>query len=87
MKCFRNLDKLLSNIMMTEKKYLLGEILISLGVLTEEQLNISLNEQKLLDSEGKEHKPVGQILLEHGFITPNDLIEAIKIQTKQKEPI
>lgn len=72
---------------MAEKKYLLGEILISLGVLTKEQLDMALKEQKELDAKGKEHKPVGQILLEHGFITPNDLIEAIKIQTKQKEPI
>ena len=72
---------------MTQKRYLLGEILISLGVLTEDQLNIVLKEQETLDSQGKEHKPIGQILLEHGFITPNDLIEAIKIQTKQKEPI
>lgn len=72
---------------MIQKKYLLGEILISLGVLTEEQLNIALKEQEKLDAQGKEHKPVGQILLEHGFISPNDLIEAIKIQTKQREPI
>lgn len=72
---------------MIEKRYLLGEILISLGVLTEEQLKLALKEQELLDKQGKEHKPVGQILLEHGFISPNDLIEAIKIQTKQREPI
>ena len=72
---------------MSQKRYLLGEILISLGVLTEEQLNIALKEQERLDKEDKEHKPIGQILLEHGFISPNDLIEAIKIQTKQKEPI
>ena len=72
---------------MSQNKYLLGEILISLGTLTEEQLQIALKEQEDLDKQGKEHKPVGQILLEHGFITPNDLIEAIKIQTKQREPI
>lgn len=72
---------------MNQKKYLLGEILISLGVLTSEQLNIALKEQETLNLKGAEHKPIGQILLEHGFITPNDLIEAIKIQTKQKEPI
>lgn len=72
---------------MIQKKYLLGEILISLGVLTEEQLHLALKEQEELDAQGKEHKPVGQILLEHGFISPNDLIEAIKIQTKQREPI
>ena len=70
-----------------QKKYLLGEILISLSVLTEEQLHLALGEQEALDRQGKEHKPIGQILLEHGFISPNDLIEAIKIQTKQKEPI
>ena len=72
---------------MLQKKYLLGEILISLGVLTEDQLKQALKEQEELDKQGKEHKPIGQILLENGFITPNDLIEAIKIQTKQKEPI
>ena len=72
---------------MTQKRYLLGEILISLSVLTEEQLNLALKEQENLDLQGKEHKPIGQILLENGYISPNDLIEAIKIQTKQKEPI
>lgn len=72
---------------MTQKRYLLGEILVSIGVLTEEQLTIALKEQESNDKEGKEHKPIGQLLLEHGFISPNDLIEAIKIQTKQKEPI
>lgn len=72
---------------MTTKRYLLGEILVSIGVLSEEQLGQALKEQEKLDSDGKEHKPLGQILLEFGFISPNDLIEAIKIQTKQKEPI
>lgn len=68
---------------MTQKGHLLGEILISLGALTEEHLNLALKEQETLDSQ-KEHKPIGQILLEHEFITPNDLVEAIKIQVKQK---
>ena len=72
---------------MSQKRYLLGEILITLGVLTEDQLKFALKEQEDLDTQGKEHKPIGQILLEHGYISPNDLIEAIKIQTKQKEPI
>lgn len=72
---------------MPEIKYKLGEILVSLGVLSDDQLNFALREQESLDKQGKEHKPVGQILLEQGFISPNDLIEAIKIQTKQKEPI
>lgn len=67
------------------QKYLLGKILISIGVLTQEQLNLVLQEQEQLDSQGKEHKPMGQILLEHGFIAPTHLIEAIKIQLKQRE--
>jgi len=29
--------------------------------------------------------PIGRILLEEGFIEPNDLIQAIKIQTGQIE--
>lgn len=70
---------------MTQKKYLLGEILINLSILTEEQLNLALKEQETLDLQGKERKPIGQILLEHGFVTPNDLVEAIKIQVKRKE--
>lgn len=70
---------------MAQKKYLLGEILITRGVLTKEQLALSLQEQKQLDLQGKEHKPIGQILLEHRFISPNDLIDAIKIQVDHKE--
>lgn len=70
---------------MVEDRYLLGEILVSIGVLSEDQLQNALSEQKQLDTDGKDHKPIGQILLENGYISPNDLIEAIKIQTKQKE--
>jgi hypothetical protein len=32
-----------------------------------------------------ERFPIGRILLEEGFIEPNDLIQAIKIQTGQAE--
>lgn len=67
------------------KKYLLGEILMGLGSLTKEQLDLALEEQKTLDSQGKEHRPIGQILLEHSFITPGDLVEAIKIQVNKRE--
>ncbi len=64
-----------------KKKYRLGEILIQLGALTEENL------QKALDIQAKqaadEKYPIGRILLEEGCIEPNDLIEAIKIQSMQ----
>ncbi len=64
-----------------KKRYKLGEILIQMGVLNEEEL------QKALDIQAKqapdEKYPIGRILLEEGSIEPNDLIEAIKIQSMQ----
>ena len=57
------------------KKYLrLGELLISAGMLTEEQLEEGIALQK--DS----GKRLGTVLQEHGFITENDLIEALQMQ-------
>lgn len=69
---------------MTEekKRYRLGEILINLGALDEEQLNIALEIQSKQAADEK--FPIGRILLEEGFIEPNDLIEAIKIQSMQQ---
>ena len=64
-----------------KKKYRLGEILINIGALNEEQLNKALNIQS--GQAPDEKFPIGRILLEEGFIEPNDLIEAIKIQSTQ----
>ena len=63
--------------------YKLGEILIRLGVLNEETLNKALDLQSKQDPDEK--FPIGRILLEEGYIEPNDLIQAIKIQTGQAE--
>ena len=64
-----------------KKKYRLGEILINIGALNEEQLNKALDIQS--GQAPDEKFPIGRILLEEGFIEPNDLIEAIKIQSTQ----
>ena len=64
-----------------KKRYRLGEILINLGVLNEEQLNKALEIQAAQPEDEK--FPIGRILLDEGFIEPNDLIEAIKIQSMQ----
>lgn len=67
---------------MTEKKrYKLGEILIQLGKLNEQELETALKIQT--EQSADDRFPIGRILLEEGFIEPNDLIEAIKIQTMQ----
>lgn len=63
------------------KKKRLGEILIDLKVLTEEQLQRALAIQA--EQPADEKFPIGRILLEEGYIEPNDLIEAIKIQSAQ----
>ena len=69
--------------MSSGQRYKLGEILIRLGVLDEEKLNKALAIQA--DQDPAEKVPIGRILLEEGYIEPNDLIEAIKIQTGQAE--
>lgn len=69
--------------MVEEKKhYKLGEILINLGALTEDELQKALQIQA--QQAADEKFPIGRILLEEGFIEPNDLIEAIKIQSLQQ---
>lgn len=64
-----------------KKRYKLGEILIQLKVLNEDQLKRALEIQAAQPQD--ERFPIGRILLEEGYIEPNDLIEAIKIQSKQ----
>lgn len=67
--------------MSSGQRYKLGEILIRLGVLDDEKLNKALALQA--EQDPAEKFPIGRILLEEGYIEPNDLIEAIKIQTGQ----
>jgi two-component system chemotaxis sensor kinase CheA len=64
-----------------KKRYRLGEILINLGALTQEELDRALEIQA--NQPADEKYPIGRILLEEGCIEPNDLIEAIKIQSMQ----
>jgi type IV pilus assembly protein PilB len=64
-------------------RHRLGEILIDLGVLSDDNLKRALEIQN--QQEVGERFPIGRILLEEGFIEPNDLIEAIKIQTSQEQ--
>ncbi|MEI8218072.1 MAG: hypothetical protein WCG51_03375, partial [Elusimicrobiota bacterium] len=54
------------------KKYL-GEVLLSQGKITRDQLGLSLAEQK----ETKER--IGAILLKHDFITEIDLYTALSV--------
>ena len=58
--------------METLNKKRLGDILVSSGKITYEQLNEALISQKILG------KKLGEILLDSNIITEKDMMEAIK---------
>lgn len=57
----------------------LGEVLINEKLITEQQLDQALNEQKRISSEGG-WTPIGEILVRMGFISRNSLDQAITSQ-------
>ncbi|KJF28221.1 type II secretion system protein E [Clostridium aceticum] len=56
------------------KNMRLGDILVSSGLITEEQLKIVLDLQK------KRGKKLGELLIEEGFVTENQIIEVLEFQ-------
>lgn len=58
------------------KYWRLGDLLVSSGVITEEQLQIALNKQKEIG----QGKRLGTVLIELGIITENQLIETLQMQ-------
>lgn len=52
----------------------LGEILLELGVLTEEQLSNALQIQ------AEERRLLGQVLIKLGYVTPEIIISALDMQ-------
>ena len=59
------------------KYWRLGDLLVSSGVITEEQLGLGLQKQKEPEYEGKR---LGTVLIESGIITENQLIETLQMQ-------
>ncbi len=58
------------------KYWRLGDLLVSSGIITEEQLNEALKIQKESDKKQR----LGTVLIEHKFITENQLIETLQMQ-------
>ncbi|SFG18671.1 GspE/PulE family protein [Oribacterium sp. WCC10] len=52
----------------------LGDMLVELNLLTEQQLSEALSIQK------KEHERLGTTLVEHGYITESQMVEALRMQ-------
>lgn len=59
------------------KYWRLGDLLVSSGVITEEQLGVALQKQKEPAYEGKR---LGTVLIESGTITEKQLIETLQMQ-------
>ncbi len=56
------------------KSMRLGDMLVSLNMITEEQLQQALADQK------EKHKRLGEMLIEDGFITEAQLIDTLRVQ-------
>ena len=56
------------------KSMRLGDMLVSLNLITEEQLQQALNDQK------ETHKRLGEMLIEDGFITEAQLVDTLRVQ-------
>ncbi|QXH51701.1 glycosyl transferase family protein [Pseudomonas fakonensis] len=63
-----------------QQRLRLGELLVSWRAIDEEVLGQALKAQ------AEEHKPLGQILLEHGYLDADTLQEAILFQQENGEP-
>jgi len=65
--------------MSPEKKHLIGEILKEKGLITEEQLDNALSEQRTSG------KLLGKILVEKGFVSEADILSVLSVQLGMKE--
>ncbi|MTI66857.1 MAG: type II secretion system protein GspE, partial [Firmicutes bacterium] len=59
---------------MPKDKMRLGDLLVSVGKITKEQLNEALKKQKITK------KKLGEVLVESGFVTETDIIEVLEFQ-------
>ena len=62
----------------SQKRKQLGQILVDLKVITEDQLKNALTEQKKL-SEKKKRKPLGTILVDTGVIDEDHYVKALSV--------
>jgi len=64
---------------MIKKKIRLGELLISEGIITEEQLQKALEEQKKLKASGQ-YKKLGELLVDLGFVEEKTILQILSRQ-------
>ncbi len=65
----------LKDILRTNQKHIpLGELVVNMGIVTSEQMDAALKDQK------KNKKKLGETLISNGFITETDLVDSLAIQ-------
>ncbi len=62
-----------------------GEVAVRLGYCTEHDVTQALDYQKELESENGEHKLIGMIMLENGFLSSDQLISILRVMNQQRE--
>jgi len=65
-----------------QRQSLIGQILLTIGKISKEQLEEALALQNKTPE--TEKKPLGQVLLEIDYVDANDIIEAIRVQVKMR---
>ncbi len=58
----------------------IGELLVENNIITKEELNLALEQQKMVDNK----KPLGEVLIEMKIITIDSLIKYLEIQLREK---
>jgi type II secretory ATPase GspE/PulE/Tfp pilus assembly ATPase PilB-like protein len=65
-------------------KQRLGDMLLEKGIITNQQLNVAIAQQKLLSEAGHNRK-IGDILLQSRFISPLSIQDSLSLQNKESE--
>jgi hypothetical protein len=62
----------------------IGEYLLREGIISRQQLDAALSEQKRRQSHRGEQIAVGDILIEYGWLTPHQLVASLMVQQQHK---
>lgn len=62
----------------------IGEYLLREGIITREQLDTALSEQKRRQTHSGDQIAVGDILIEYGWLTPHQLVASLMVQQQHK---
>ncbi len=71
--------KIIKALYYSNKRKMLGQVLIDLNIISPDQLNRAIAEQKRLQTQFGVRKPIGSFLVELGFINMNDYLNALSI--------